>query len=106
MGFEDSFRAWPRRPNLDAPPWSHRPRSSPSSVTRSIWVVPEDSKYQVVIPEKIRRHHSIHPGDKLAVIAEHGVVHLVPVRPFEASKGMFKGSKVDHRNLRDRTDRF
>jgi AbrB family looped-hinge helix DNA binding protein len=64
------------------------------------------SKYQVVIPEKIRRHHGIHPGDKLAVIVKHGIVHLVPVRPFEASKGLFRGTKVDLRDLRDRKDRF
>ena len=64
------------------------------------------SKYQVVIPEKIRRHHGIRPGDKLAVIVKHGVVHLVPVRPFDESKGMFKESKVDNRDLRDHTDRF
>jgi len=63
------------------------------------------SKYHVVIPEKIRRDHGIHPGDKLAVIVKHGIVHLVPVRPFEASKGMFKGSKVELRDLRDHTDR-
>ena len=64
------------------------------------------SKYQVVIPEKVRRHHGIRPGDKLAVIVKHGVVHLVPVRPFEASKGMFKGSKIDLRDLRDHSDHF
>jgi AbrB family looped-hinge helix DNA binding protein len=64
------------------------------------------SKYQVVIPERVRRHHGIRPGDKLAVIVKHGVVHLVPVRPFEASKGMFRGSKVDLRELRDRTHRI
>jgi AbrB family looped-hinge helix DNA binding protein len=64
------------------------------------------SKYQVVIPEKIRRHHGIRPGDKLAVIVKHGIVHLVPVRPFETSKGLFRGTKVDLRDLRDRKDRF
>jgi AbrB family looped-hinge helix DNA binding protein len=64
------------------------------------------SKFQVVIPEKVRRHHGIRPGDKLAVIVKHGVVHLVPIRPFEASKGMFKGSKVDLRNIRDHSERF
>jgi AbrB family looped-hinge helix DNA binding protein len=64
------------------------------------------SKYQVVIPEQVRRRHGIRPGDKLAVIVKHGVVHLVPVRPFEASKGMFKQSKVNLRNLRDHSDRF
>jgi AbrB family looped-hinge helix DNA binding protein len=64
------------------------------------------SKFQVVIPEKVRRHHGIRPGDKLAVIVKHGVVHLVPIRPFEASKGMFKGSKVHLRNIRDHSERF
>jgi AbrB family looped-hinge helix DNA binding protein len=64
------------------------------------------SKFQVVIPEKVRRHHGIRPGDKLAVIVKHGVVHLVPIRPFEASKGMFKGSKVDLRSIRDHSERF
>jgi AbrB family looped-hinge helix DNA binding protein len=63
------------------------------------------SKFQVVIPEKVRRHHGIHPGDRLAVIVKHGVVHLVPVRPFESSKGMFKGTKVDLRDLRDHSER-
>jgi AbrB family looped-hinge helix DNA binding protein len=64
------------------------------------------SKFQLVIPEKIRRHHGIRPGDKLAVIVKHGVVLLVPIRPFEASKGMFKGSKLDLRDLRDHSERF
>ena len=64
------------------------------------------SKYQVVIPERVRRHQGIRPGDKLAVIVKHGVVHLVPVRPFEMSKGMFKGSRIGLRDLRDHTDRF
>jgi AbrB family looped-hinge helix DNA binding protein len=64
------------------------------------------SKFQVVIPEMVRRHHGIRPGDKLAVIVKHGVVHLVPVRPFESSKGMFKGAKVDLRDLRDHSERI
>ena len=63
------------------------------------------SKYQVVIPERVRRQHRIRPGDQLAVIVKHGVVHLVPVRPFESSKGMFRGAKADLRDLRDHTDR-
>jgi len=64
------------------------------------------SKYQVVIPERIRRQHRIRPGDKLAVIVKHGVVHLVPVRPFEMSKGMFRGAKADLRDVRDHADRL
>jgi AbrB family looped-hinge helix DNA binding protein len=69
-------------------------------------IVTVSSRFQVVIPEKVRRHHGIRPGDKLAVTVKHGVVHLVPIRPFEASKGMFKGSKLDLRNLRDHSERF
>jgi AbrB family looped-hinge helix DNA binding protein len=64
------------------------------------------SKFQVVIPEKVRRHHGIRPRDKLAVIVKQGAVHLVPIRPFEMSKGMFKGPKVDPRNVRDHSERF
>lgn len=63
------------------------------------------SKYQVVIPERVREENKIRPGDKMAVLVKHGVVHLVPVRPFSRSKGLFKGLAVDHASLRDHTDR-
>lgn len=64
------------------------------------------SKFQVVIPRSVRQEHRIRPGDKLAVVVKHGVVHLVPVRPFEHSKGMFKGAKATARDVRDHSDRF
>ena len=64
------------------------------------------SKFQVVIPRSVRQEHRIRPGDKLAVVVKHGVVHLVPVRPFERSKGMFKGVKAAARDVRDHSDRF
>lgn len=63
------------------------------------------SKYQVVIPERIRQENRIRPGDKMAVLVKHGVVHLVPVRPFAKSKGMFRGLDLDLRDLRDHSDR-
>jgi AbrB family looped-hinge helix DNA binding protein len=63
------------------------------------------SKYQVVIPEQVRRHHGIRPGDRLAVIVKHGVLHLVPIRPFAASRGLLKGTKPDFGDLRDHVDR-
>ena len=62
-------------------------------------------KYQVVIPERVRKERGIRPGDRMAVIVKHGVVHLVPVRPFAASKGMLQGPKVALRDLRDHSDR-
>lgn len=63
------------------------------------------SKYQVVIPERIRQENRIRPGDKMAVLVKHGVVHLVPVRPFAKSKGMFRDLDLDLRDLRDHSDR-
>ena len=63
------------------------------------------SKFQVVIPERIRQENQIHPGDKMAVLVKHGVVHLVPVRAFAKSKGMFRGLDLDLSDLRDHTDR-
>jgi AbrB family looped-hinge helix DNA binding protein len=63
------------------------------------------SKYQIVIPEKVRHDRKIRPGDKLAVILKHGVVHLVPIRPFSESKGMFRGTQADLADLRDHRDR-
>ncbi len=62
-------------------------------------------KYQVVIPERVRRARGIRPGDRLAVIVKHGVVHLVPIRPFAASKGMLRGARIDRSHLRDHSDR-
>jgi AbrB family looped-hinge helix DNA binding protein len=62
------------------------------------------SKYQVVIPQKIRQENRIRPGDKMAILVKHGVVHLVPVRSFEKSKGMFGGIELDLSDLRDHTD--
>ena len=62
-------------------------------------------KYQVVIPERVRKERGIRPGDRMAVIVKHGVLHLVPVRPFAASKGMLRGSKVPFDDLRDHSDR-
>ncbi len=61
-------------------------------------------KFQVVIPARIRRDPHIRPGDRLAVIVKHGVLHLVPIMPFEKTKAMH--GRVDPAGLRDRRDRF
>ena len=63
-------------------------------------------KYQVLIPERIRKERHIRPGDKMAVIVKHGVVYLVPIRPFATSKGMLRGTKLGPEALRDHSDRF
>jgi AbrB family looped-hinge helix DNA binding protein len=61
-------------------------------------------KYQVVIPEKLRKNANIRPGDKMVAIAKHGVLQYVPVRSLKETKGMARG--LDSNNLRDESDRI
>jgi AbrB family looped-hinge helix DNA binding protein len=60
-------------------------------------------KYQVVIPERLRDDAKIRPGDKMLVIAKHGILQYIPVRSIEKTKGMVKG--LDTRGIRDENDR-
>jgi bifunctional DNA-binding transcriptional regulator/antitoxin component of YhaV-PrlF toxin-antitoxin module len=73
--------------------------------TSTMDIVTVSSSYQVVIPEGVRRQHRIRIGDQPAVIVKHGAVQLVPVRPFESSKGEFRDARVDFRDLRDHANR-
>jgi AbrB family looped-hinge helix DNA binding protein len=61
-------------------------------------------KYQVVIPEKLRREAGIRPGDKMVALAKHGILHYVPVRPVRETKGLLPGMTVE--GLRDERDRL
>jgi AbrB family looped-hinge helix DNA binding protein len=45
------------------------------------------SKYQIVIPSKIREALGIKPGAKLHAIEYRGQIALVPVRPTQAARG-------------------
>lgn len=60
-------------------------------------------KYQVVIPEKVRKTAGIKPGDKMLVIVKHGIIHYVPVRAIKDTKGWLPG--LDTEDLRDEQDR-
>jgi AbrB family looped-hinge helix DNA binding protein len=61
-------------------------------------------KYQVVIPEKLRKDANIKPGDKMLAIAKHGVLQYVRVRSLKGTKGMVLG--LDSKDLRDESDRI
>jgi AbrB family looped-hinge helix DNA binding protein len=61
-------------------------------------------KYQVVIPEKLRRDANIRPGDKMIAMAKHGVLQYVRVRSLKETKGMVTG--LDLKDLRDESDRI
>ena len=49
------------------------------------------SKYQIVIPSKIREALGIKPGEKLHAIEYRGRIELVPVRPTKAARGSLRG---------------
>ena len=53
------------------------------------------SKYQIVIPSKIREALRIKPGEKLHAIEYRGRIELVPVRPTKAARGTLKGIDTD-----------
>jgi len=59
-------------------------------------------KYQVVIPEKLRRKAGIKPGDKMVAITKHGIIQYIPVRPLKDTEGFIPG--LDTENLRDESD--
>lgn len=60
-------------------------------------------KYQVVIPDEIRKSAGIKPGDKMVAISKHGIIQYIPVRPLKETEGFIQG--LDTENLRDETDR-
>lgn len=53
------------------------------------------SKYQIVIPAKIREALGIKPGERLHAIEYRGRIELVPVRPVKAARGSLKGINTD-----------
>jgi AbrB family looped-hinge helix DNA binding protein len=61
-------------------------------------------KYQVVIPEKLRKSAGIKPGDKMVAIAIHGILQFIPVRPIKETEGFILG--LDTESLRDKSDRI
>ena len=62
------------------------------------------SKYQVVIPEQVRKQVPVHPGQRVVVQVRHGLITLVPVLSIEELQGMLQG--VSAEGIRDEEDRF
>jgi len=59
-------------------------------------------KYQIVIPQKLRKKAGIKPGDKMIAITKHGIIQYIPVRPIKETEGFILG--LDTENLRDESD--
>ena len=60
------------------------------------------SKFQVVIPRKIRDRFNLKPGQVLTFIPYRNSMRLVVVPPIEQARGILAGMKTD--NLREETD--
>jgi AbrB family looped-hinge helix DNA binding protein len=61
------------------------------------------TKYQIVIPEKIRKTLGIKPGQKFEVVEYEGCLELVPVRQMRQLRGSLQGLDTDvHREKEDR----
>jgi len=61
-------------------------------------------KFQVVIPQKIRKQLGLKPGQKIRVIFYENQIILIPVRPITAARGSLKGIETDL--LREDEDRL
>ncbi len=49
------------------------------------------SKYQVVIPQRVRESLNLTPGQKIQVIAYNNRIELIPVRPIQEGRGFLRG---------------
>ena len=49
------------------------------------------TKYQVVIPEDVRKSMGVRPGEKFQVVNYDGRVQLIPLRKMRDMKGLFRG---------------
>ena len=61
------------------------------------------TKFQVVIPLKVRQMLRIKSGQKMQVIAYNNRVVMIPVRPIQEARGSLKG--MDTTIERDEEDR-
>lgn len=61
------------------------------------------SKFQVVIPQAVRKSLKLQPGQQFHVIALEGRVELIPVEPANPFRGLMKGAGSELK--REKSDR-
>jgi len=49
------------------------------------------TKFQVVIPLRVRRALGLRPGQKVQVIPYEGRIELIPLEPIKKTRGFLKG---------------
>jgi len=79
---------------------AHDVFSAKSAMTR----VTLSSKYQIVIPEDVRRRLGLQPGQQFDVLALAGRLHVVPARSMSDIVGLYPG--IDTSGVRDDQDRL
>ena len=60
-------------------------------------------KYQVVIPEDVRKSMGVKPGEKFQVLNYDGRVQLIPIRKMREMRGMLRGIDTTVQREADRT---
>jgi len=65
-------------------------------------IVTVSSKYQIVIPHKIRKELNIQPGEKLQVIQYGDRLEFIPVRNIKDMRGFLKGMDTNMEREDDR----
>ena len=61
------------------------------------------TKYQVVIPQKVREAMHVKPGQKMRVLCYDNQVIFVPIRSIKKARGFLKG--INTNILREEEDR-
>jgi len=67
-------------------------------------IVKVSAKYQIVIPQDVRKRIELTPGQQVVIIEKDGVIHVIPQKPIKEMRGFIKG--IDTSQLRDEEDRF
>ena len=60
------------------------------------------TKYQIVIPRKVREQFNLKPGQKVMFIPYKNTIRLVIVPPIKEALGIFKGMNTE--NIREEVD--
>jgi AbrB family looped-hinge helix DNA binding protein len=61
------------------------------------------TKYQVVIPQKVRQALHIQPGQKMQMLEYGQHIVMIPIRPIQEARGSLRGIDTDPQ--REKVDR-
>ena len=61
------------------------------------------TKYQVVIPQKVRQALHIQPGQKIQMLEYGQHIVMIPIRPIQEARGSLRGIDTDPQ--REKVDR-